>query len=300
MDQIRYKLLQCVPNENIIKSTSTPIQVSDFKDILENLNKEFDESVKMNKVILKTTEFKQINDEVFLNDEVIFKKTTQKYSKLPTYDPDIKHPNDIHLDEKPISEFGKVYVNVCKELGVEFDLDDLEVYGEKSNVYNEYANYLSKYIYNSRDINQSLIENAISSKPINGNAKKLISVIKMYEKLYIKTIPHKSFENYKIYHVGQMMYNVHGKPCISSKSYNTLCFLSCSLVILNNWINNENINFPIIYEIEVDSTTPVFYLFDNSEVHECLLRPGTHLKMIKSTTMNYLGKECLIVKMKLL
>lgn len=306
-DIIRYKLLQCVAPKNIIDPRATPITITNKDNIITAVESEFDLNFTLNKIILSNFVGSEVDNLAIVDNtntitmlgipifEVVQNAKTDL--KIQIYTPNIKHPYDIELNSQLISNFSKVYCNVCNKLGVSFNKELLSVNNsKKTNEFIEYYKYLEKYIYDSKNINRNLIQNAVACKPVNGNAKKLINVIDMYNKIYTQTNFDKPID-YKIYHVGRMMYDIRGFPCIKTPEHITLCFLSCSLTILDNWINNENINFPIIYEITVDSEQPIFYLFDNTEQHECLLKPGSILVYTSHELMVYLDKKCLVICM---
>jgi len=56
----------------------------------------------------------------------------------------------------------------------------------------------------------------------------------------------------------------------------------------------------IIYEIKVNISQPILFLFDNTEQLECLLPPGTHLKIIDHSRKLYKKEEILIIRLKLI
>lgn len=223
--------------------------------------------------------------------------------KLEVYKPEIIAYKTSHYGNSDlIIHFSDVYSKVCAKLGMKFDFNSLQIVkniNKDNNLFCDYTGYLRKYIFNSRNINRKLLNNSRSGRTNQTQkTKSLLNVMKMYGTLY-KTcnVTYDISKSYNIYHVGKMMLDSNNKEYEINKTFNTLCFLSCSLDIIDSFFHElEN---PFIYEIQVNITQPVFFLFENIEQLEILLPPNTELYVINIEKMTYAGKQVTVVKMRL-
>lgn len=197
-------------------------------------------------------------------------------------------------DHNLIKHYGNVYGKLCIAVGAEFNYDNAYVNVTNANQeFCDYVKYVGRYVFNSRPINKCLLTGNVQQIK---KSKPLLNVMEAYAKIYGKVTPPSGIAKYYIFHVGRMMFDENNTPCINTKTFKLKCFLSCSLTILSGWLTGD---CKVIYEIEVDIKQPVFFLFDNTEQMECLLPPGTELKVVEHKFVTYCGHECCVVKMKL-
>ncbi len=201
--------------------------------------------------------------------------------------------NYYDLNNDLIMHFAKVYSELCIKFNAEFDIDDvLYDTSNANNIFCNFLKYMQKYIGDSTNINKNLLEQNINE---SSNLSDVIEIIKSYNIIYDKIDPPLNINEYNIYHVGNMMY-YDEKPCIMLKEFKTLCFLSCSLKIVDQFMTKDR----IIYEIKVNIKQPVLFLFDNSEQLECLLLPNTNLKVLENSDKLYKNEKVTIIKLELL
>lgn len=223
--------------------------------------------------------------------------SNQKRIDFQTYNPKIIC-NFYKENSKIIKHFGNVYTMLCENLGVSFKFENATVtVPENNHEFCDYVRYVTSYVSESGNINRKLLEN---NQQQLKKAQPLIKVMKAYNITYASSKPPQGIRTYNIFHVGQMMYDDDKNPCVSYETeslFFTRCFLSCSLTILQPWLEGDKLK--VIYEIKVDIKQPVFFLFDNTEQMECLLPPNTPLKYIAHKFITYMNAYCLLVNMEL-